>query len=95
MARKNEHGPQPLAIVRLHGVEYFIDTELNQFREVENPHNFIDSDTEIGQQMWCECHLTECPDCGIEEAVWGHEDGEKKVCSWCGCSMIVRGRRLD
>ena len=95
MARMNRHGPQPLAIVRLHGVEYFIDTDLSQFREVENPYNFIDFDTEIGQQMWSECHITECPNCGIDNAVWHHEDGESRVCSWCGCSSVVRARRLE
>ena len=38
-----------------------IDTDLNEFKEVDKPHNFIDFDTEIGQQMWSECHITECP----------------------------------
>ncbi len=94
MVRKNKQRPQPLAIVWLHGVEYFIDTDLNQFREVDNPHNFVDFDTEVGRQMWSECNITECPNCGIDEAVWESEDGEKKTCSLCGCSSVVRGNRL-
>ena len=81
--------PQQLQIVRLHGVDYFVDIQMNQFREVDNPYNFIDFDTEIGQQMWNECHITECPNCGVDDADWGHESGSKKVCSLCGYSFIV------
>ena len=84
-------GPHQLQIVRLHDVDYFVDIRMNQFREVENPHNFIDFDTEIGQQMWSECNIAECPNCGVDDAIWGHESGNKKVCSLCGCSFIVQG----
>ncbi len=82
-------GPHQLPIVRLHGVEYFIDTDMNQFREVDSPHNFIDFDTEAGRQMWSQCHIMECPTCGIDVAVWEHGSGERKVWFLCGCSFIV------
>jgi len=75
--------------VRLHKTEYFIDTELNQFREVDNPYNFIDFDTEMGRQMWSECHITECPNCGIDTPVWKQESGHRKVRVCCGFSFMA------
>ena len=86
--------PRQLPIVHLRGVDYFVDIQMNRFMEVDNPYNFIDFDTEIGKQMWSEYHVIECPNCGIDEGVWEHESGDRKVCSWCGCSFIVRGRQL-
>ena len=84
-----KRSPHQLQIVRLHGVDYFVDIQMNQFREVDNPYNFIDFDTEIGKQMWSEYHVIECPNCGVDDADWGHESGSTNVCSLCGFSFIV------
>ena len=91
--RTNQKSKQ-WGIVRLHGKDYFIDIELNQFRQVGNPHHFIDFDTEIGRQIWSACYMTTCPYCGIDTVLWAHEEGEQKVCSWCGVSSVVQHHRL-
>jgi len=95
MARKNRQRPHQLPIMQLRGADYFVDIRFNLFREVDNPHNVIDFDTEIGRQMWSECHIAECPNCGIDAAVWENERGDRKVCSWCGCSLVVREHGRD
>ena len=44
-----QHGPRQLPMVFLHGVYYYVDERLKQFREINNPHNFIAFDSEAGQ----------------------------------------------
>ena len=83
MARiKKQTCPRMLPIVSLHGTDYFIDLRLRQFREVTNPHNFIDFDTERGKQMCRECSIVCCPRCTSYEIVI--EDVESIICEECG-----------
>ena len=43
--------PRQLPMVFLHGVHYYVDERLKQFWEINNPHNFIDFDSEVGQLL--------------------------------------------
>ena len=79
---KNKTYPHMLPIIVLHGTDYFIDLRLRQFREVTNPHNFIDFDTETGRQMCRECSIASCPRCNSCEIVM--EDVESIICEECG-----------
>ena len=89
MKNKNLRSQYQLPIVNLHGVDYFVDTPLNKFREVDNPYNVIDFDSENGQQMCAECVVRECPDCGFDELFHEDETG-KMVCSMCGNPVSLR-----
>ena len=44
-------GPRRLPIAQLNGVFYYVDERLKQFREVTDPHNYVDFDTESGRQL--------------------------------------------
>ena len=79
--------PHQFPGVNVHDVNYFIDVRLNQFRQVDNPHNFIDFDTEKGQRMYSKCTIMECPACGIDELFHEDEAGNM-VCSRCGCAIV-------
>ena len=76
--------PRELPIVHWNGLDYFVDGRLNQFREVDNPHNFIDFDTVIGGQMCQECHVMKCPYCELDELMYTDDDGNSLECSRCG-----------
>lgn len=38
--------PRRLPVVRISGVEYFLDMRLKQLRRVDNPHDYIDLDSD-------------------------------------------------
>jgi len=38
-----------LPTVKINGKTYYVDTRLRQYRNVENPHDFIDMDEEEGK----------------------------------------------
>jgi len=38
--------PRRLPVVRISGVEYFLDMRLRQLRQVNNPHEYIDLDSD-------------------------------------------------
>ena len=85
-------GKRKLPVVHLRGKDYVVDFALNQFREAGNSGNFIDFDSEIGEQMCGECLIIECPYCGTDQLFCDHERGRKKVCSRCGRRAEVGGR---
>ena len=76
--------PRELPIVQWQGLDYFVDGRLNQFREVDNPHNFIDFDTMVGGQMCHELHVMKCPHCKLDELMYTEDDGNSLECSRCG-----------
>ena len=82
--RANHQRPWQLPIVHWSGADYFVDGRLRQFRQVDNPHNFIDFGTEIGEQMCDECHVMRCPDCEQDEMMYIDDDGKSWECSRCG-----------
>ena len=86
MARRAESHRRPwqLPIVHWSGADYFVDGRLRQFRQVDNPHNFIDFGTEIGEQMCDECHVMRCPHCEQDELMYTDDDGQSWECSRCG-----------
>jgi hypothetical protein len=51
MNQKNETRPGRLPIVNWQGADYFVDRRLRQFREVRNPHHFVDFDSPEGKEI--------------------------------------------
>ena len=43
--------PRMLPIMEYNGQSWFMDERLGQFREVWNPHHYVDFDTEEGRRM--------------------------------------------
>ena len=77
-------GPRMLPAVHMHGTEYFIDERVRQFREVTNPHNFIDFDTTRGLNMLKRIRLVACPGCGQFVGVRKSGPEERVRCLRCG-----------
>ena len=56
-------GPRMLPVVHYGTTAYFADLRLGQFRAVENPHDFVDFDTELGRRMCRQTGTIWCPEC--------------------------------
>ena len=86
---KYDEFPKRLPMVRLQDVEYFVDFRLRQFREVTNPHNYIDFDTEKGRQMCMGCWRLECSECG-QTAVVPRDIKENEIkCIKCSRAIPI------
>jgi len=62
MTQDTERGnglPRRLPIVRIDNVCWFVDVRLRQFRDVTNPHNYVDFDSDAGERMFALGRLTE------------------------------------
>ena len=51
MNETTRQGPRRLPVVSWQGREYFVDSRLRQFREVKNPHRFVEFDSPTGKKM--------------------------------------------
>ena len=58
-----------LLTVHIRDKEYFVDLKLGQFREVQNPHEYIDFDTPEGDVLLEFLPLVECHDCGFRAII--------------------------
>ena len=69
--------------VRLHGVDYFADLRLREFREVDNPHEAIPFDSEEGGALCRLCRLVTCPHCCQNAVVHRDHVPETMACRRC------------
>ncbi len=76
-------GPRWLPRVRLHGVEYFVDERLREFRDVTDFSNAVRFETERGEVMLSEFFVTECPVCALEIGVAREASGDRMECIRC------------
>lgn len=51
MNERNRWRPGRLAIVRWQGTDYFMDERMRQFRDVDDPHHFVEFDSPEGKRM--------------------------------------------
>ena len=76
-------GPWVLPQVQYGPTRYFADLRLRQFRDVENPHNYIDFASEQGQHMCRQAGIVVCPQCGVSAIVSPSLDRGKLRCVSC------------
>ena len=76
-------GPRWLPRVRLHGVEYFVDERLREFRDVTDFNNALRFETERGEMMLDEFFVTKCPICALEIGVPMAACEDRIVCIRC------------
>ena len=81
-------GPWTLPIVGVEATMYFTDLRLKQFRDISNPHNTVDFDSELGRRMCMQSSVIICPDCGTAVIVSPALDMEKLRCVQC-LNLIV------
>ncbi|MGD8501352.1 MAG: hypothetical protein PVJ86_11940 [Phycisphaerales bacterium] len=58
-------GPRVLPVVQYGRARYFADLLLGQFRDIENPHSFVDFDSEEGRLMCRQTGVVWCGECGM------------------------------
>lgn len=76
-------GPRWLPRVRLHGVEYFVDERIREFRDVTDFSNAVRFRTDRGEVMLNEFFVTECPVCALEIGVPREACEDRIVCIRC------------
>ena len=76
-------GPRVLPVVHCGTTGYFADLLLGQFRDIENPHNYIDFDSEQGQLMCSQTSVVWCPECRMSVIVSKAFEQEKIRCMQC------------
>ena len=58
-------GPMALPIVQYGRQRYFADLLLGQFRDINDPHRFVDFDSEQGRLMCRQAGVAWCSECGM------------------------------
>ena len=76
-------GPRMLPVVRYGTTEYFTDLRLGQFRDIRNPHNYIDFDSEQGQLMCRQTGVLWCRQCRMSVIVSRAFENERLRCMQC------------
>jgi len=76
-------GPWVLPQVQYGPTRYFADLRLRQFRDVDNPHNYIDFGSETGQLMCRQAGITVCPGCGMTAIISPPSFEEELWCMRC------------
>ena len=67
-----------------------MDERLREFREVTNPHQNIDFDSETGRRMLGEFYVVKCPCCGLEVGIACHTTEDIVICRRCDGEVPVR-----
>lgn len=62
--------PRRLPILEYGGFSYLVDARQRRFREVGNPHRFIDFDSPEGAGICDRSVVIPCPFCGIKSVVY-------------------------
>ena len=62
---------------------YFADLRLRQFRDISNPHNYVDFDSKLGQHMCRQNDIIKCFHCGTSVIVSPVLDMEELRCVQC------------
>ena len=72
-----------LPIVHYGTTGYFADLLLGQFRDIENPHHFVDFDSKQGRLMCGQTGVIWCPECRMSVIVSKAFEQERLRCMQC------------
>ena len=81
-------GPRVLPVVQYRQIRYFADLRLKQFRDNENPHNYVDFDSEQGRLICRQTGVIWCPECGMSVIVSKASEQHNLRCMHCMMSLI-------
>jgi len=76
-------GPRVLPVVQYGSTRYFADLRLRQFRDIENPHNYIDFDSKQGRLMCRQTGVLWCPECGMSVIISKAFEQQNLRCMRC------------
>jgi len=76
-------GPRVLPVVQYGPTRYFADLFLGQFRDIENPHNYVDFNSEQGRLMCRQTGVLWCPECRMSVIVSKAFEEQSLRCMQC------------
>jgi len=76
-------GPRVLPVVQYGQIRYFADLRLAQFRDIENPHNYVNFDSEQGRLMCRQTGVIWCLGCGMSVIVSKASEQQNLRCMQC------------
>ena len=85
-------GPWALPIVQDEATMYFADLRLRQFRQINNPHNYVDFDSEEGRKMYEQTGIVVCRECRMAAIISTALDRKELRCMNCLALIVPRVR---
>jgi len=85
-------GPWSLPVVQFGPTQYFADLRLRQFRNVQNPHEYLDFESEQGKEMCKRCGIVMCRECRMAAIVSPVLDRKELRCMNCLVLIVPRVR---
>ena len=76
-------GPRVLPVVQYGQTKYFADLRLAQFRDIENPHKYVDFDSRQGRLMCKQTCVIWCPECGMAVLISKVFEQQELRCMQC------------
>ncbi len=76
-------GPRVLPVVQYGPARYFADLLLGQFRDIGNPHDYIDFDSEQGRLICKQTGVLWCPECGMSVIISKAFERQTLRCMQC------------
>ena len=76
-------GLRVLPVVQYGSTKYFADLLLGQFRDIGNPHNYIDFDSEQGRLICRQAGVLCCSECGMSVIISKAFEQQTLRCMQC------------
>ena len=76
-------GPRVLPVVQYGQTRYFADLRLAQFRDIENPHNYVEFNSEQGRLICRQTGVIWCSECGMSAIVSKVSEQQNLRCMQC------------
>ncbi len=94
MEKKTEEtgGPWVLPIIQHGPTQYFVDLRLRLFRNVKDPHDYVDFDSEKGRQMCERVGIVVCRECQMAAIISSAVDRKELRCMNCLALIVPRVR---
>ena len=85
-------GPWALPIIQHGPTQYFVDLRLRQFRNVKNPHESLDFDSEQGRKIFEQAGIVVCRECQMAAIISTAIDRKELRCMNCLALIVPRVR---
>ena len=94
MEEKTEDAGSPslLPVIRRGPTQYFVDLRLRQFRNVKNPHESLDFDSEQGRKIFEQAGIVVCRECQMAAIISTAIDRKELRCMNCLALIVPRVR---
>jgi len=85
-------GPCVLPVVQHGATQYFADLRLRQFRNVQNPHEYWDFESEKGKETCEQSGIVMCRECRMAAIISTAIDRKELRCMNCLALIVPRVR---